>query len=99
MAPCSDLEDVGAGIATSTTSPLTFSQARRRDNVAGPSVITRLIEMDAELSDEKWRRDQMEADQFIPYPLDEVSPRLSGPGSIDPWPAMGQCDVGSLPAR
>ena len=42
--------------------------------VTGPSVITRLIEMDAGLSDEEmaWKI-QMEADQFIPYPLDEVA--------------------------
>lgn len=42
--------------------------------VGGPSVITRLIEMDAGLSDEEmaWTI-QMEADQFIPYPLDEVA--------------------------
>lgn len=42
--------------------------------VSGPSVITRVIDMDANLSDEEmaWQI-QMEADQYIPYPLDEVT--------------------------
>ncbi|OPA95342.1 pilus assembly protein [Pseudomonas fluorescens] len=42
--------------------------------VAGPSVITRVIEMQAGLSDEEiaWVI-QMEADQYIPYPLDDVA--------------------------
>ncbi|AZF03215.1 type IV pilus assembly protein PilM [Pseudomonas sp. R5-89-07] len=42
--------------------------------VSGPSVITRVIEMAAGLSDEEmaWQI-QMEADQYIPYPLDEVA--------------------------
>ncbi|AZF23779.1 MULTISPECIES: type IV pilus assembly protein PilM [unclassified Pseudomonas] len=42
--------------------------------VAGPSVITRVIEMDTDLGDEEmaWQI-QMEADQYIPYPLDEVA--------------------------
>ena len=42
--------------------------------VSGPSVITRVIEMEAGLSDEEmvWKI-QMEADQYIPYPLDDVA--------------------------
>ncbi|MDQ0738143.1 type IV pilus biogenesis protein PilM [Pseudomonas sp. W4I3] len=42
--------------------------------VSGPSVITRVVDMDANLSDEEmaWQI-QMEADQYIPYPLDEVA--------------------------
>ena len=42
--------------------------------VAGPSVITRVIELAAGLSDEEmaWMI-QAEADQYIPYPLDEVA--------------------------
>ena len=42
--------------------------------VAGPSVITRVIEMAAGLSDDEmaWMI-QAEADQYIPYPLDEVA--------------------------
>ncbi|AZE87144.1 type IV pilus assembly protein PilM [Pseudomonas orientalis] len=52
--------------------------------VSGPSVITRLIEMDAGLSDEEmtWQI-HMEADQYIPYPLDEVAIdfQVRGPSS------------------
>lgn len=42
--------------------------------VAGSSVITKIIEMDAGLStDEMENQIRVEADQYIPYPLDEVS--------------------------
>ncbi len=42
--------------------------------VSGPSVITRVIDMEAGLSDEEmsWMI-EMEADQYIPYPLDEMA--------------------------
>lgn len=42
--------------------------------VAGSAVITKIIEMDAGLSDDA-REEQirLEADQYIPYPMDEVS--------------------------
>ncbi|MDQ0978629.1 type IV pilus biogenesis protein PilM [Pseudomonas synxantha] len=68
-----DVEGVGQALqqALSRLRPSARSAAVA---VAGPSVITRLIEMDAGLSDEEmaWKI-QMEADQFIPYPLDEVA--------------------------
>jgi type IV pilus assembly protein PilM len=42
--------------------------------VAGSAVITKSIEMDANLSDEEMESQIIvEADQYIPYPLDEVS--------------------------
>lgn len=42
--------------------------------VAGSSVITKLIEMDAALSEDDMEQQiRVEADQYIPYPLDEVS--------------------------
>jgi type IV pilus assembly protein PilM len=42
--------------------------------VAGSAVITKVIEMEAGLSgDEMESRIQVEADQYIPYPLDEVA--------------------------
>lgn len=42
--------------------------------VAGSSVITKIIEMDAALNeDEMEQQIRIEADQYIPYPLDEVS--------------------------
>lgn len=41
--------------------------------VAGSAVITKTIEMDASLSDEEMERQlQADADQYIPFPLDEV---------------------------
>lgn len=42
--------------------------------VAGSSVITKLIEMNADMADEEMEElIRIEADQYIPYPLDEVS--------------------------
>ncbi len=42
--------------------------------VAGSAVITKTIEMDAELTDEEMENQiTVEADQYIPYPLDEVA--------------------------
>ncbi|WP_433738289.1 pilus assembly protein PilM [Pseudomonas putida] len=42
--------------------------------VAGSAVITKTIEMDAGLSDDEMESQlKVEADQYIPYPLDEVS--------------------------
>ncbi|VVN74881.1 pilus assembly protein PilM [Pseudomonas fluorescens] len=42
--------------------------------VAGSAVITKTIEMDAGLSDEEMENQlKIEADQYIPYPLDEVA--------------------------
>ncbi|MEM1433885.1 MAG: pilus assembly protein PilM [Pseudomonadota bacterium] len=42
--------------------------------VAGSAVITKTIEMDAQLSDDEMENQiTVEADQYIPYPLDEVS--------------------------
>jgi type IV pilus assembly protein PilM len=42
--------------------------------VAGSAVITKTIEMDAGLSDDEMESQlKIEADQYIPYPLDEVA--------------------------
>lgn len=42
--------------------------------VAGSAVITKIIEMDAALSDDEMENQiTVEADQYIPYPLDEVA--------------------------
>ena len=42
--------------------------------VAGSAVITKTIEMDAELTDDEMENQiTVEADQYIPYPLDEVA--------------------------
>ncbi|NWC93137.1 MULTISPECIES: type IV pilus biogenesis protein PilM [unclassified Pseudomonas] len=54
--------------------------------VAGPSVITRVLEMDAGLSDDEMvRRIHEEADQYIPYPLEDVAIdfQVQGPSPLD----------------
>jgi type IV pilus assembly protein PilM len=68
-----DLEGIGQALYIAL-SRLGTSAKRAAVAVAGPSVITRVIEMPAGLSDDEmaWRI-QMEADQYIPYPLDEVA--------------------------
>ncbi|MEJ2042003.1 MAG: pilus assembly protein PilM [Reinekea sp.] len=52
--------------------------------VAGSSVITKTIEMNAGLTDDQMETDiQVQADQYIPYPLDEVAIdfEVQGPSS------------------
>ncbi len=52
--------------------------------VAGSAVITKIIEMDADLDDAEMEEQiKLEADQYIPYPLDEVAIdfEIQGPSS------------------
>lgn len=68
-----DVEGVGEAIArlVARTKPATKSAAVA---VAGSSVITKIIEMEAGLSEDDMEQQiRSEADQYIPYPLDEVS--------------------------
>jgi type IV pilus assembly protein PilM len=69
----SDVEGVGEAIKR----VLTRSKAQSRMAavaVAGSAVITKTIEMDASLTDEEMENQiTVEADQYIPYPLDEVA--------------------------
>jgi type IV pilus assembly protein PilM len=69
----SDVDGVGEAIKRAVAR--SRSSARRAAvAVAGSAVITKTIEMDAELSDEELDRQiTLEADQYIPYPLDEVA--------------------------
>jgi len=69
----SDVEGVGDAvkrlIARAKASSRTCAVA-----VAGSAVITKTIEMDASLSDDEMENQiTVEADQYIPYPLDEVA--------------------------
>ena len=68
-----DLEGVGRTLH-SAVSRLGTSVRGAATVVAGPSVITRVIELAAGLSDDEmaWMI-QMEADQYIPYPLDDMA--------------------------
>lgn len=68
-----DVEGVGEAIArlVARTKPATKAAAVA---VAGSSVITKIIEMEAGLSEDDMEQQiRNEADQYIPYPLDEVS--------------------------
>lgn len=69
----SDVEGVGEAIKR----VLTRSKAQSRQAavaVAGSAVITKTIEMDASLTDDDMENQiTVEADQYIPYPLDEVA--------------------------
>ncbi|RMP59884.1 hypothetical protein ALQ18_03144 [Pseudomonas marginalis pv. marginalis] len=81
-----DLAAIGQALRQAL-SRLRTSTRRAAVAVAGPSVITRVIEMQAGLSDEEmvWNI-QMEADQYIPYPLDDVAIdfQVRGPCAQDP---------------
>lgn len=69
----SDVEGVGEAIKR----VLSRSKASARQAavaVAGSAVITKTIEMDAALTDDEMENQiTVEADQYIPYPLDEVA--------------------------
>ena len=68
--------------------------------VAGSAVITKIISMPANLSeDEMESQIQIEADQYIPYPLEEISldfevlePSESDPGRVDVLLAASRSD-------
>jgi len=52
--------------------------------VAGSSVITKMIEMDASLSEDDMESQiRVEADQYIPYPLDEVAIDFEVQGMVE----------------
>lgn len=69
----SDVEGVGEAIKR-VLNRSKSSQKRAAVAVAGSAVITKTIEMDAELSDDDMENQiTVEADQYIPYPLDEVA--------------------------
>lgn len=60
--------------------------------VAGAAVITKVIEMDAGLSDEDMENQlKIEADQYIPYPLEEVAIDFEVQGDSTRYP--GRVDV------
>ncbi len=81
-----DIEAIGRALLAAL-SRLRTSARGAAVAVAGPSVITRLIELETGLSDDEmsWMI-QMEADQYIPYPLDEVAIdfQVQGPSIADP---------------
>jgi type IV pilus assembly protein PilM len=55
--------------------------------VAGSAVITKTIEMDSALNDDEMESQiKVEADQYIPYPLDEVSIDFEVQGEVDNAP-------------
>jgi len=69
----SDVEGVGEAIKRLTGRARAGSKLAAVA-VAGSAVITKTIEMDAALSDEELENQiTVEADQYIPYPLDEVA--------------------------
>ncbi len=69
----SDVEGVGEAVKRVLSRSKSTSKSAAVA-VAGSAVITKTIEMDAELSDEEMENQIIvEADQYIPYPLDEVA--------------------------
>ncbi|MFT7651992.1 MAG: type IV pilus assembly protein PilM [Limisphaerales bacterium] len=69
----SDVEGVGEAVKRVLNRSKTSSKMAAVA-VAGSAVITKTIEMDAELTDDEMENQiTVEADQYIPYPLDEVA--------------------------
>ena len=69
----SDVEGVGEAVKRVLSRSKSTSKSAAVA-VAGSAVITKTIEMDAELTDEEMENQIIvEADQYIPYPLDEVA--------------------------
>jgi type IV pilus assembly protein PilM len=59
--------------------------------VAGSAVITKTIEMDASLSDDEMERQlQADADQYIPFPLDEVRMDFEVLGPVEDNPERAE---------
>lgn len=68
-----DIEQVGEAIARAVKKAGTRTK-HAAVSVAGSSVITKVISMPAGLSDDEMESQiQIEADQYIPFPLDEVA--------------------------
>ncbi|WP_461537719.1 pilus assembly protein PilM [Spongorhabdus nitratireducens] len=69
----SDLEIVGAALGKAASKSRS-SQKKTAVAVSGAAVITKTVEMPASLSDDDMETQiAIEADQYIPYPLDEVA--------------------------
>jgi type IV pilus assembly protein PilM len=84
----SDVEAVGEALAAAI-SILKPSQKEAAVAVAGSAVITKTIEMNASLSDSEMENQiVVEADQYIPYPLDEVSIDFERQGLSDRNPEL-----------
>ena len=84
----SDIDAVGEAIAAAI-SILKPSQKDAAVAVAGSAVITKTIEMNAALSDAEMENQiVVEADQYIPYPLDEVSIDFERQGLSDRNPDL-----------
>ncbi|HKJ76897.1 MAG TPA: pilus assembly protein PilM [Gammaproteobacteria bacterium] len=82
----SDVESVGAAIRRAVKRSGTRAK-QAAVAVAGSAVITKVIAMPASLSDEEMESQiQLEADQYIPYPLEEVNLdfEVLGPSVDDP---------------
>ncbi|WP_174244852.1 type IV pilus assembly protein PilM [Pseudomonas sp. S35] len=81
-----DLEGVGHALRVAVARLLTSARGAAVA-VSGPSVIARLVELDAGLTDDEmtWMI-QMEAEQYIPYPLDEMAIdfQVQGPSARNP---------------
>ncbi len=96
----SDIDAVGEAIARAAKK----SGSKIKDaatSVSGSSVITKIIEMPAGLSDGDMENQiQVEADQYIPFPLEEVAmdfevlgPNQNNPDQVDVLLAASRVDI------
>ena len=81
-----ELEEVGQALAKALAKARTGARSAAVA-VAGSAVITKTVEMDGGLSDEELENQlKIEADQYIPYPLEEVALdfEVTGPSRRNP---------------
>jgi len=84
-----ELEGVGQALSRLLTKAKTGVKSAAVA-VSGSAVITKSIEMDGGLSDDELENQlKIEADQYIPYPLEEVAIDFEGPCSTLPRPSRG----------
>ncbi|MCL6414955.1 pilus assembly protein PilM [Aestuariirhabdus sp. Z084] len=81
--------DVVGDIVSKAVSKSRSSSRNAAVAVAGSAVITKTIEMDGSLNDQELESQiSVEADQYIPYPLDEVAIDFEVQGELERNPGM-----------
>ena len=92
-----DAEAVGQSIQRAVARSGTKAK-RAAVAVSGSAVITKVISMSAALSDAEMENQiQLEADQYIPYPLEEVNIDFDVLGPSPAESGHGRCPARGLP--
>ena len=86
-----EVEAVGEAIRRAVTRSGSQGEVRRGRRVAGSAVITKVIPMPADLDEDDMESQiQLEANQYIPYPIEEVNLDFEVLGPVKDNPEMVQ---------